>query len=255
MNPHHAARFDLSGRLALVTGSSRGLGLAMARGLAEAGAEVVLNARDPAAVDRAIATLRAEGLRARPLPFDVTDAAAVSAAVATLPAPDILVHNAGTNIRKAVEDYTDAEWSSVLDTHLTAAMRLCRAAVPGMKARGSGKVIVTGSLASELGRPTITAYAAAKGGLKMFVRALAVELAPHGIQANAIGPGWFDTELNAPLAANPEWVANVKRRTPAGRYADPSEITGAAVFLASPGSDFVTGQILYVDGGVTANMM
>lgn len=255
MNPNHAARFDLSGRLALVTGASRGLGLAMARGLAEAGAEVVLNARDPAALDRAVAALRAEGLAARALPFDVTDAAAIATALATLPAPDILVHNAGVNVRKAVEDLTDADWSLTLDTNLTAAMRLCRAAVPGMKARGSGKIIVTASLAAELGRPTITAYAAAKGGLKMFARALAVELAPHGIQANAIGPGWFDTELNAPLAANPEWIANVKRRTPAGRYADPAEIAGAAVFLASPGSDFVTGQILYVDGGVTANMM
>lgn len=255
MNPKHREKFDLTGRLALVTGGSRGLGLAMARGLAEAGAEVVLNARDPAATETAAAALRAEGLAARALPFDVTDPAAVADGVASLGTLDILVHNAGNNVRKPVEGYTDEEWRFVLDTHLTAAMRLCRAAVPAMKARGRGKIIMTGSLASELGRPTITAYAAAKGGLKMFVRALAVELAPHGIQANAIGPGWFETELNAPLAANPEWIANVTRRTPAGRYAQPSEIAGTAVFLASPASDFVTGQILFVDGGVTANMM
>ncbi|WP_376093465.1 SDR family oxidoreductase [Roseomonas sp. CCTCC AB2023176] len=185
----------------------------------------------------------------------MTDSLAIAEAVASLGTLDILIHNAGNSVRKPVDQYTDEEWHFVLDTHLTAAMRLARAAVPGMRERGRGKIIVTGSLASELGRPTITAYAAAKGGLKMFARALAVELAPHNIQVNAIGPGWFETELNAPLAVNPEWVANVKRRTPAGRYADPAEIAGTAVFLASPASDFVTGQIVFVDGGVTANMM
>jgi gluconate 5-dehydrogenase len=127
--------------------------------------------------------------------------------------------------------------------------------VPGMKERGHGKVIAIGSLASELGRGTITPYAAAKGGLKMFIRALAVELGPHNIQCNAIGPGWFDTEMNKPLLNNPEWLATVKRRCPAGRYAQPEEIAGTAVFLASPASDFVSGQLIFVDGGVTANMM
>jgi gluconate 5-dehydrogenase len=255
MNPSHQALFDLTGRLALVTGASRGLGLAMARGLAEAGAEVILNARDPAALERRVAEFRADGLAARALPFDVTDGAAMTAALADAGPVDILVHNAGNQHRRPIEEVTDEGWYEVLDTHLTAAMRLARALAPGMKARGRGKVIAIGSLASELGRATITPYAAAKGGLKMFIRALGVELAPFGIQANAIGPGWFETELNAPLAVNPEWVAMVTRRTPAGRYADPREIAGTAVFLASPASDFITGQIIYVDGGVTASML
>ncbi|WP_426958541.1 SDR family oxidoreductase [Muricoccus radiodurans] len=254
MHANHAAQFDLTGRTALVTGASRGLGLAMARGLAEAGAAVLLNARDPAAVEARVAEFRADGLDARALPFDVTSSDAIAAATRDLPV-DILVHNAGNQFRRPIEEVTDEGWYSVMDTHLTAAMRLARALAPGMKARGRGKVIATGSLASELGRGTITPYAAAKGGLKMFIRALAVELAPFNVQANAIGPGWFDTELNAPLSVNPEWVAMIKRRTPAGRYADPREIAGTAVFLASPASDFVTGQIIFVDGGVTASML
>jgi gluconate 5-dehydrogenase len=124
-----------------------------------------------------------------------------------------------------------------------------------MKERRRGKIIATGSLASDLGRGTITPYSAAKGGLKMFIRALAVELGPHNVQCNAIGPGWFDTDMNKPLVDNAEWMAQVKRRCPAGRYAAPEEIAGTAVFLASPASDFVSGQLIFVDGGVTANMM
>ena len=250
----HAALFDLTGRVALITGASRGLGAAMARGLAEAGAEVILNARDPAALEAEAARLRADGLRARISAFDVRDAAAMVAAVGALGPIDILLHNAGNQHRAPVEDVTEEGWASVLDTHLTALFRLSKLIVPGMKERRRGKVIATGSLASDLGRGTITPYAAAKGGLKMFIRALAVELGPHNIQANAIGPGWFDTELNKPLLNNPEWLAMVARRCPAGRYADPREIVGTAVFLASPASDFVSGQLLFVDGGVTANM-
>jgi len=250
----HLSRFDLSGRVALVTGASRGLGAAMARGLAEAGAEVILNARDPAALAEAAAALHADGLRARICPFDVRDRAAMAAALADIGPVDILVHNAGNQHRALIEDITEEGWASVMDTHLTALFRLSQILVPGMKARGRGKIIATGSLASDLGRPTITPYAAAKGGLRMFIRALAVELGPFNIQANAIGPGWFDTELNRPLLGNPEWLAMVKRRCPAGRYADPAEIIGTAVFLAAPASDFVSGQLLFVDGGVTANM-
>jgi gluconate 5-dehydrogenase len=250
----HAALFDLTGRVALVTGASRGLGAAIARGLARAGAEVVLNARDGAALDGRAAALRAEGLAARTAPFDVTDPAAMRAAVEAIGPIDILVHNAGNQHRAPVEEVTEEGWRSVLDTHLTALFRLSKLVVPGMKARRRGKVIAIGSLASDLGRATITPYASAKGGMKMFVRALAVELAPHGCQANAIGPGWFNTEINAPLLENPEFLAMVRRRCPTGRYAEPEELIGAAVFLAAPASDFVTGQILYVDGGVTASM-
>lgn len=251
----HAALFDLSGRVALITGASRGLGAAMARGLAEARAAVILNARDPVALEEQAASLRAEGLAARISAFDVRDPAAMAAAVGMLGPIDILLHNAGNQHRAPVEDVTEEGWASVLDTHLTALFRLSKLIVPGMKERRRGKVIATGSLASDLGRGTITPYAAAKGGLKMFIRALAVELGPYNIQANAIGPGWFDTALNKPLLNNPEWLAMVARRCPAGRYADPREIVGTAVFLAAPASDFVSGQLLFVDGGVTANMV
>lgn len=254
-SPQHAAMFDLTGRIALVTGASRGLGAAMATGFARAGAEVILNGRDAATLEAQAATMRAEGLKVRISAFDVRDPAAMEAAVGALGPVDILLHNAGNQVRGPVETLSEEGWASVLDTHLTALFRLSKLLVPGMKARGRGKIIATGSLASELGRGTITPYAAAKGGLKMFIRALAVELGPHNIQCNAIGPGWFDTEMNKPLLNNPEWLATVKRRCPAGRYAQPEEIAGTAVFLASGASDFVSGQIIFVDGGVTANMM
>lgn len=254
MQKAHTQRFDLSGRVALVTGASRGLGAAMSRGLAEAGAEVILNGRDRATLEAQADTLRADGLACRVSAFDVTDGPAMEAALGGLGPIDILLHNAGNQHRAPVEETTEAGWHSVIDTHLTALWRLSRLVVPGMKERRRGKVIATGSLASDLGRATITPYASAKGGLKMFIRALAVELGPWNIQCNAIGPGWFDTEMNKPLLANPEWLAMVQRRCPAGRYAAPEEIAGTAVFLASPASDFVSGQLLFVDGGVTANM-
>ncbi len=254
MNQAHLRKFDLTGRVALITGASRGLGAAMARGLAQAGAEVILNGRDQAALEAQAESLRAEGLACRISAFDVTDGRAVEAAVAGLGPIDILLHNAGNQHRAPIEETTEEGWHSVIDTHLTALWRLSRLIVPGMKERRRGKVIATGSLASDLGRGTITPYASAKGGLKMFIRALAVELGPWNIQCNAIGPGWFDTDMNKALLTNPDWLDMVKRRCPAGRYADPEEIAGTAVFLASPASDFVSGQLLFVDGGVTASM-
>lgn len=254
-SPLHAAMFDLTGRVALVTGASRGLGAAMSTGLARAGAEVILNGRDQATLDAQAAAMRAEGLKVRTAAFDVRDTAQMEQVVRGLGPIDILLHNAGNQYRGPVETLTDEGWYSVLDTHLTALFRLSRLVVPGMKERRRGKIIAIGSLASELGRGTITPYSAAKGGLKMFIRALAVELGPHNVQCNAIGPGWFDTDMNKPLVDNTEWMAQVLRRTPAGRYAKPEEIAGTAVFLASPASDFVSGQLVFVDGGVTANMM
>jgi len=254
-SPHHVAMFDLTGRVALVTGASRGLGAAMSTGLARAGAEVILNGRDQATLDAQAAAMRAEGLAVRTAAFDVRDAAQMEQVVRGLGPIDILLHNAGNQYRGPVETLTDEGWYGVLDTHLTALFRLSRLVVPGMKERRRGKIIATGSLASDLGRGTITPYSAAKGGLKMFIRALAVELGPHNVQCNAIGPGWFDTDMNKPLVDNAEWMAQVKRRCPAGRYAAPEEIAGTAVFLASQASDFVSGQLIFVDGGVTANMM
>ncbi len=253
--PSHAALFDLTGRVALVTGASRGLGAAMSLGLARAGAEVILNGRDQATLDTQAEAMRQEGLKVRTAAFDVRDADAMKEVVSGLGPVDILLHNAGNQYRGPVETLTDEGWYSVLDTHLTALFRLSRLVVPGMKERKRGKVIAIGSLASDLGRGTITPYASAKGGLKMFIRALAVELGPFNVQCNAIGPGWYDTEMNKPLVNNKEWMDAVMRRTPAGRYAQPEEIAGTAVFLASPASDFVSGQLIFVDGGVTANMM
>jgi gluconate 5-dehydrogenase len=254
-SPLHAAMFDLTGRVALVTGASRGLGAAMSTGLARAGTEVILNGRDQATLDAQAAAMRAEGLKVRTAAFDVRDAAQMEQVVRGLGPIDILLHNAGNQYRGPVETLTDEGWYGVLDTHLTALFRLSRLVVPGMKERRRGKIIATGSLASDLGRGTITPYSAAKGGLKMFIRALAVELGPHNVQCNAIGPGWFDTDMNKPLVDNAEWMAQVKRRCPAGRYAAPEEIAGTSVFLASQASDFVSGQLIFVDGGVTANMM
>ncbi len=252
------APFDLSGKTALVTGGGSGLGFAMARGLAEAGARVVVNGRGAAKLDAAAAILTSNGLQVETAVFDVTDSAAVNAGIADVIARferiDILVNNAGVQHRAPIEEFSDADWRRVLATNLDAPFFLARAVIPAMKARKSGKIINIGSLMSRLARPTTVPYQASKGGIAMLTRGLAVELAPHGIQCNAIAPGFFATEMNSALTANVEFSAWVAKRTPAGRWAQPQEIAGAAVFLASSAADFVTGQVLYVDGGFTAGM-
>jgi gluconate 5-dehydrogenase len=248
--------FDLTGRLAVVTGGGSGLGLAIAHGLAKAGARVVINGRNRAKLDAAAAALVADGHAVSVAAFDVTDEAAVNAGMAeverTLGPIDILVNNAAINIRKLFDEYTLAEWRTLQDANFDGPFLVTRAVVAGMKSRRRGKIVNICSLASDIGRPNIVAYAASKGGLKMMTRALAVELAPHNVQVNGIAPGFFKTEMNAPLISNAEFSAWVEKRTPAGRWGDPQEIAGAAVFLASPAASYVTGHLLYVDGGFSA---
>lgn len=252
------ALFDLSGKVALVTGGGSGLGYAMARGLAEAGATVVLNGRGRDKLEHSAAELRDAGLRATIAAFDVTDSAAVNAGIAATltkhSAIDIVLNNAGIQHRQPIEDFSDADWLRVMNTNINAAFFVTRALVPGMKARRSGKIINICSILSFISRPTIVPYATTKGGLAMFTKGLAVELASHGIQANAIAPGFYKTEMNTALFNNPEFDAWVCNRTPAARWGDPAELAGAAVFLASAASNYVNGQILSVDGGFTSSM-
>ena len=245
--------FDLTGRRALVTGGGSGLGFAIARGLARAGAAVTINGRNRAKLDAAAATLVAEeGTAASVVVFDVTDAAAVARGIAAVErdgAIDILVNNAAVNQRGPLDQFTDEQWKALMAANLDGPFFVTRAVVPAMKARRRGKIINICSIASDLGRPNIVPYAASKGGVRMLTRSLAVELAPFNIQVNGITPGFFRTEMNAALVADREFSAWVERRTPAGRWGEPPEVAGAAVFLASAAADYVTGHLLAVDGG------
>jgi gluconate 5-dehydrogenase len=249
-------RFRLDGRIALVTGASRGIGLTLARGLGEAGAVVVLNGRDEGRLTGAADGLRADGIVAHTLAFDVTDPAAVEDGIARLETGigplAILVNNAGLTRRGPLVDVTPETWHEILDTDLTSVFLVGQAAGRRMVARGAGKIVNVCSVQSELGRPTIAAYTAAKGGVKMLTKAMCAEWAPHGIQVNGLGPGYIATELTRPLREDPAFDAWIRGRTPAGRWGETDDLVGAAVFLASPASDFVNGQILYVDGGMLA---
>ena len=247
--------FDLTGRRALVTGAGSGLGLAIAQGLASAGASVVVNGRNADKLRKAVDGLATAGARVEAAVFDVTQAAAVADAIASIERKlpiDILVNNAGVNQRAPLDSFSDSDWHKLMSANLDGPFLVARAVIPAMKSRRYGKIINICSLASDLGRPNIVPYAASKGGLKMFTRALAVELAPYNIQVNGITPGFFRTEMNAALVADAEFSAWVERRTPAARWGDPPEIAGAAVFLASSAADYVTGHLLAVDGGFSA---
>ena len=249
-----SALFDLTGRTALITGSVRGIGFAMAQGLAREGARVIVNSRRLEAVDEAVRQLRAEGFDARGLSFDVSDEAAVAAAFETLDRDgvevDILINNAGIQFRKPMVELDLADWQRVIDTNLTSAFLVGKQAAKRMIARGrGGKIINIGSLTSEAGRATVAPYTVAKGGIKMLSRAMAAEWGQFDIQANSIGPGYILTEMNTALIENKTFDAWVKASNPAGRWGKPEELVGVAVFLASAASSYVNGQIIYVDGG------
>ena len=253
-----AALFDLSGRTALITGSTRGIGLALARGLGAAGAQVIISARDRDQTTAIAASLCDEGLTVRACPFDVTDTEQVVRAIAACEAEigpiDILVNNAGIQRRGPLLDMDPADWRAVMSTNLDAVFSVSREVARSMIPRGRGKIISIASLMSEVARPGTAPYAAAKGGVKMLTRAMCVEWAGHGLQVNAIGPGYFATELTAALVADPAFDTWIRGRTPAGRWGRMEDLVGAAVFLASGASDFVNGQTLYVDGGVLAGL-
>jgi gluconate 5-dehydrogenase len=249
--------FDLTGRTGLVTGSTRGLGNALAEGLAEAGAAIVLNGLDAARLSSAAATLRHKGYTVHEASFDVTDEQAVQNAFARLDqlgvSVDILVNNAGIQLRKTILDLQRVEWQKVIDTNLTSAFLVGREAARRMIQRGlGGKIINVGSLTSEAARATTAPYTVAKGGIKLLTRAMTAEWAEHGIQVNTIGPGYIVTEMTKTLAEIPSFDAWVKQRTPARRWGVPSDLIGTAVYLASAASDFVSGQLIFVDGGLMA---
>lgn len=248
--------FSLEGRIALITGSGQGIGLAMAEGLSEAGAHVVLNGRDKAKLESAHAALVSAGRKASIAAFDVTDHVAVEAGVAAIEAEigpiGILINNAGIQRRGPITEFPIADWHEVVNTNLNSVFYVTQAVAKRMVPRRSGKIVNIGSVQSELGRPTIIPYTATKGAVKMMTRGLAAELGRHNIQANAIGPGYFTTEINKALIADEAFSTWIKSRTPAGRWGETKELIGAAIFLSSAASDYVNGHLLMVDGGLTA---
>jgi gluconate 5-dehydrogenase len=248
--------FDLSGRIALVTGSSAGIGFALARGLAGAGATVVLNGRNDAKLQQAAAGLRDEGATVHAMAFDVTSAEATAEAVQRIEqevgAIDILVNNAGMQRRAPLEEFAQADWHELMRTNLDSVFIVGQAVARCMIPRRRGKIINICSVQSELGRPNIAPYTASKGAVKMLTKGMAIDWGQHGIQVNGLGPGYFKTELTQALVDNAEFSGWLINRTPSRRWGDVEDLVGAAVFLASDASAFVNGHILYVDGGVTA---
>lgn len=252
MNP----LFDLSGKTALITGSSRGLGLTLATGLAAAGAQVILNGRNREQLNQAVSLLQKQGFSTSSMIFDVQKETEISKQIERHTEQgnfiDILVNNAGLQIRGPLEEFTQADWHKVLDTNLTGVFLTSKIVVKKMIANRAGKIINICSVQSELARPTIAPYTASKGGLKMLTKAMATDWGRYNIQVNAIAPGYFKTDMTRALYENPTFDAWLCSRTPANRWGDPEELCGAAVFLASSAANYVNGHILYVDGGLTA---
>jgi gluconate 5-dehydrogenase len=250
--------FDLRGRVALVTGSSAGIGLAMARGLAGAGARVVLNGRQSKSVNDAATSLRQLGHCVAEAPFDVTDSAAVGSAIDRIENEigpiEILINNAGMQRRAPLEDYPEETWHELMSTNVDSVFFVSQAVARRMIPRRRGKIINICSVQSELGRPSIAPYAASKGAVKMLTKGMAIDWGKYGLQINGIGPGYFKTELNQALVDDPAFSEWLIARTPSRRWGELDDLIGAAVFLASDASAFVNGQVLYIDGGVTASL-
>ncbi|WP_037083684.1 SDR family oxidoreductase [Neorhizobium vignae] len=250
--------FDLSGLRALVTGSSQGIGFALARGLAEHGASVVLNGRDPAKLRAAADGLENEGYEARVSEFDVTDPDAVKRGVDAIEAEvgpiDILVNNAGMQFRTPLEDFPIDRWEQLMKTNVSSVFYVGQAVARHMIGRGQGKIINVASVQSELARPGIAPYTATKGAVKNLTRGMCADWAKHGLQINAIAPGYFKTPLNQALVDSQEFSSWLEKRTPAARWGNVEELVGAAVFLSSKASSFVNGHTLYVDGGITTSL-
>ncbi len=250
--------FSLRGQRALITGSSQGIGYALANGLAEAGAEVVLNGRDMSKLDRAVEDLSREGASVQQLAFDATDHDAVRAAIDTFEgdagAIDILINNAGMQHRTELENFPADAFERLLQTNIASVFHVGQAVARHMIRRGAGKIINIASVQTALARPGIAPYTATKGAVANLTKGMATDWAKHGLQCNAIAPGYFDTPLNAALVADPEFSAWLEKRTPAGRWGQVHELVGAAVFLSSAASSFVNGHTLFVDGGITASL-
>jgi len=250
--------FDLSGKRALVTGSSTGIGFALARGLAGAGAQVILNGRNEARLAEAVERLRGEGLTADALSFDVTSPSEVSAAIERIEREhgpiDILVNNAGMQRRAPLDQFSHEQWQELMKTNVDSVFLVGQAVARFMITRGAGKIVNICSVQSELGRPDIAAYTATKGAVKMLTKGMAIDWGKHGIQVNGLGPGYFKTELTEALVNNETFSAWLIGRTPSRRWGDVEDLVGAAIFLTSAASNFVNGHILYVDGGVTATL-
>lgn len=251
-------RFSLTGRIALITGSSAGIGFALARGLAAAGAIIVLNGRHAGKLGQAAEVLRGEGYTVHTAVFDATLSAEVDAAVEQIESEigpiEILINNAGMQRRGALEDFTEAHWQELMRTNLDSVFLVAKAVARRMIVRQHGKIVNVCSVQSELGRPNIAPYAASKGAVKMLTKGMAIDWGQYGIQVNGLGPGYFKTELNAALVADQKFSDWLIGRTPSRRWGDVDDLVGAAVFLSSDASSFVNGHILYVDGGVTASL-
>jgi len=249
--------FDLTGKKALITGSSMGIGFALAEGLAEAGATVVLNARNESRLKTAEATLKAKGFQVSSKAFDVTKPDDLQAAIHEIEeesAIDILVNNAGMQIRGSLESFELNDWRLLMETNINSVFYMSQTVAKKMIERGQGKIINIGSVNSQTGRPTIAPYVASKGAVMNLTKGMAIDWGPKGLQVNAIGPGYFKTELNQALVDNAEFSSWLTGRTPAGRWGDLEELKGAAIFLSSQASSFMNGHMLYVDGGLLAQL-